>query len=174
MLIPHDEKSICVDPLFAAIFRCSEELPSGAIGTALLNLIRTLKEKNMVTKLKTQTLAARSYELITSWREYAPEASLADRTLAQFEVEKLAPGEIQQRIDTAKAVYLGLIVDRDRANTTLRKTLVMVANAIRATAAYGPDSAFYRSLGFVVDSERKRPARTRVVAPVDPPAANAA
>ena len=128
----------------------------------------------MVTKLNTQTLATRSYELITSWREYAPEASLADRTLAQFEVEKLAPGEVQQRIDTAKAVYLGLLVERDRANTTLRKTLVMVANAIRSTPLYGPDSAFYRSLGFVVDSERKRPARTQVTAPADPPAANAA
>lgn len=128
----------------------------------------------MVTKLNTQTLATRSYELITSWREYAPEASLADRTLAQFEVEKLAPGEVQQRIDTAKAVYLGLLVERDRANTTLRKTLVMVANAIRSTPLYGPDSAFYRSLGFIVDSERKRPARTQVTAPADPPTANAA
>jgi hypothetical protein len=128
----------------------------------------------MVTKLKTQTLAARSYELITSWRQYAEEVSLADRTLAQFEAEKLAPGEIQQRIDTAKAVYKGLLVERDRANTTLRKTLIMVANAIRSMSAYGPDSAFYRSLGFVVDSERKRPKRKGVVAPATTPTANAA
>ncbi len=128
----------------------------------------------MVTKLKTQTLAARSYELITSWREYAPEVSLAGRTLAQFEVEKLAPGEIQQRIDTAKAVYKGLLVERDEANTTLRKTLIMLANAIRSTPPFGPNSAFYRSLGFIVDNERQRPARKGVVVPAITPTANVA
>ena len=128
----------------------------------------------MVTKLNTQTLATRSYELITSWRQYAEEVSLAGRTLAQFEAEKLAPGEIQQRIDTAKAVYMGLLVERDEANTTLRKALIMVANAIRSTPPFGPNSAFYRSLGFIVDSERKRPTRTGVAAPATPPTANVA
>ena len=128
----------------------------------------------MVTKLNTQTLATHSYELITSWRQYAEEVSLAGRTLAQFEAEKLAPGEIQQRIDTAKAVYMGLLVERDEANTTLRKTLIMVANAIRSTPPFGPNSAFYRSLGFVVDSERQRPARKGVIAPATTPTANAA
>ncbi len=128
----------------------------------------------MVTKLNTQTLATRSYELITSWRQYAEEVSLAGRTLAQFEAEKLAPGEIQQRIDTAKAVYMGLLVERDEANTTLRKTLIMVANAIRSTPPFGPNSAFYRSLGFIVDNERKRPKRKGVIAPATTPTANAA
>ena len=128
----------------------------------------------MVTKLNTQTLATHSYELITSWRQYAEEVSLAGRTLAQFEAEKLAPGEIQQRIDTAKAVYMGLLVERDEANTTLRKTLIMVANAIRSTPPFGPKSAFYRSLGFVVDNERKRPARTKVVTTATTPIANVA
>jgi len=129
---------------------------------------------NMVTKLNTQTLATRSYELITSWRQYAEEVSLAGRTLAQFEAEKLSPGEIQQRIDTAKAVYMGLLVERDEANTTLRKTLIMVANAIRSTPPFGPNSAFYRSLGFIVDNERKRPKRKGVIAPATTPTANAA
>lgn len=128
----------------------------------------------MVTKLNTQTLATRSYELITSWRQYAEEVSLAGRTLAQFEAEKLAPGEIQQRIDTAKAVYMGLLVERDEANTTLRKALIMVANAIRSTPPFGPNSAFYRSLGFIVDSERKRPTRKPIAAPATPPTANVA
>lgn len=160
--------------MFTAIFRCSEELLSDALGTALLNEIRTFTPNTtMVTKLNTQTLATRSYELITSWREYAPEESLAGRTLAQFEAEKLAPGEIQQRIDTAKAVYMGLLVERDAANTTLRKTLVMLANAIRANPTFGPNSAFYRSLGFIVDSERKRPKRAGVVVPATTPTANA-
>ena len=39
-----------------------------------------------------------------------------------------------------------------------------IANAIRTISSYGPESAFYRSLGFIIDSERKRPKRTGGVA----------
>jgi hypothetical protein len=50
----------------------------------------------------------------------------------------------------------------------------MMANAIRSTPELGPNSAFYRALGFKVESERTPPGpKRRRAAPAPTPAAEA-
>ena len=109
----------------------------------------------MLTKLTLKTVTKRSNEFIVSWREFAPELTLAGRTLAQFETEKLVPEEVQQRILVAKAIYHGLINERDQAREALKETLVSLSDAVRGDASHGLNSNFYRALGFVPKRERK-------------------
>jgi hypothetical protein len=110
----------------------------------------------MVTRLSPETLDIRSYEFINSWRQHAPELTLAGRTLVQFEAEKLVPAEVQLRMDVAKTEYKGCVRERQTARKQLQEILLMLANAVRSTPELGPDSPFYRSLGFIPTSERKR------------------
>ncbi len=111
----------------------------------------------MVTKLTPQSAIERSNELIVSWRKFAPELTLAGRTLAQFEEEKMVPEMVRAQIVEAKATYKGLINERDLANVQLKETVVSLCNAIRGSAELGLNSNFYRSLGFITAKERKRP-----------------
>ncbi len=129
----------------------------------------------MVIKLSTKSATERSNELIVSWRKFAPELTLAGRTLAQFEAEKLIPEAVQAQIVEAKTTYKGLINERDLANQQLKETVVSLTNAIRGSAEHGLNSNFYRSLGFITANDRKRPSRKTTAAVVaTPPAANIA
>jgi hypothetical protein len=113
----------------------------------------------MVTKLTPKSATERSNELIVSWRKFAPELTLAGRTLAQFEAEKMVPAAVQAQIDEAKATTKGLISERDQANAQLKETVVTLTNAVRGSAELGLNSNFYRSLGFITANDRKRPVR---------------
>lgn len=124
----------------------------------------------MTTKLTPKFIAARSGEFLTSWRQYAPDLVLAGRTLAEFEAEREIPTQVKQRLDSLKAQYTGCILERNEAVAELKDAVLMLANAVRSDPNHGPNSAFYRSLGFKPTSERKRPGPKpkQVVAPVLP------
>ncbi len=129
---------------------------------------------NMPKKMSPKYLAQRSKDFITAWRQYAPEMKLSDRTLAEFEAEIGLPAEVQQRLDTARAQCAGLVLERNQAMIGLNKSLVMMANAIRSTTDLGPNCAFYRALGFKVESERTPPGpKRRRAAPAPTPTAEA-
>jgi hypothetical protein len=118
----------------------------------------------------------KSQQFISSWTEFAPEASLAGKTLAQFVADSQTPSEAQALIVSAKTKYKGYINDRNEAILVLRDQLVALANAVRCDPNHGFNSAFYRSLGYVTQTERKSPVRKATTAEpaVTPPAANAA
>lgn len=118
----------------------------------------------------------RSRQLISSWRRFAPEATLAGVTLAQFEVECQEPNAVQLEIVDAKTHCKGLITNRNQAEVRLAKKLVNLANAVRCDPNHGSNCAFYRSLGFVIDDERKPPTRKTapVMVAVAPPVENVA
>ena len=118
----------------------------------------------------------KSQQFISSWTEFAPEASLAGKTLAQFVADSQVPSEVQAQIVSVKTQYKGYINDRNEAILVLRDQLVALANAVRCDPNHGLNSAFYRSLGYVTQTERKSPGRKATTAEpaVTPPAANAA
>jgi hypothetical protein len=125
----------------------------------------------MTTKLTPKFIAARSGEFLTSWRQYAPDLVLAGRTLAEFEAEREIPTQVKQRLDSLKAKYTGCILERNQAVAALKNATLMLANAVRSDPNHGPDSAFYRSLGFKTTSERKRPGpKPKRAAKADSPA----
>ena len=123
----------------------------------------------MLTKLTLKSVTERSNEFLVAWREFAPELTLVGRTFAQFETEKLVPEEVQQRIIVAKAIYQGLINERDQAREVLRETLVSLSDAVRGDANHGLNSNFYRALGFISKRERKS-GLTRKLKTPNPPA----
>mgnify|MGYP000626699834 CR=1 FL=1 len=110
-----------------------------------------------------QTESARRKQLITSWGEYAPELTLGGMTLTQFVTKTEAPEEIRQRLFVAKTQVAGILLERQQADQVLRDDIQWVVNDLRGTPGYGPDCPFFRSLGFVAKSQRKRPVRIQTV-----------
>ena len=106
-----------------------------------------------------QTVSTRRDQFIESWRKFAPEMSIAGYTLAQFVAESQAPDEIRQRLSAARTEVAGTLIERQAADSLLKEKLIMLTDALRGTPGYGYDSPFYRSIGFVPKSERKRPVR---------------
>jgi hypothetical protein len=111
----------------------------------------------MATILKASTVAERSKEFISAWRQFAPDLMLAGRTLAEFEAESQLPKESEREVYAAKTHYKGAIATRNQATEQVKQSLRKLTHAVLADPAHGDNSAFYRSLGFIVQRERKRP-----------------
>jgi hypothetical protein len=92
---------------------------------------------------------------MASWLEFAPGATFAGFTLAQFEEASMEPLQVRKTMEAAKTKLAGLKLKRDKAEETLNEKLVLIANSIRGTPEYGQDCELYRSLGFIPKSERK-------------------
>ena len=127
-------------------------------------------------KNTSKKVVERSQQFISSWTEFAPEATLAGKTLSQFVADSQVPSDVQAQIVSAKTKYKGYINDRNEAILVLRDQLVALANAVRCDPNHGFNSAFYRSLGYVTQIERKRPTRKAMPAApaATPPAENVA
>lgn len=125
-------------------------------------------------------MSIRRNQFIAAWRKFAPEATFAGRTLAQFEVETLEPINVRSLMVEAKVHVAGLMRDRDRADAAMSLKLLMVSNAVQGNEAYGPDSNLYTAMGYVAASVRKsglvrKKANTPVPTPVEiPPATSVA
>lgn len=102
-----------------------------------------------------KTVSLRRDQFLASWLEFAPDATFAGFTLAQFEEESMKPLEVRKTMEAAKTKLAGLMLKRDKADEELNETLMLIANSIRGTREYGMDCELYRSLGFVPKSERK-------------------
>ncbi len=111
----------------------------------------------MATILKASTVAERSKEFISAWRQFAPDLQLAGRTLAEFETESQLPKESERDVYAAKTHYKGAIATRNQATEQVKQSLLKLTHAVLADPDLGNNCAFYRALGFTVQSERKRP-----------------
>jgi len=69
------------------------------------------------------------------------------------------PNAVRARHKAAQAQVRGITLERARADELLNEQFVRIANSVRGNPEYGVDSPFYRALGFVPKSERKRPRR---------------
>jgi hypothetical protein len=119
-------------------------------------------------------VSQRREQFLSSWREYAPEATFAKLSLEQYEAESKKPLEIRSRMITARTQLGGMKLERDKADEAHSEMLTAIANGIRADPAHGPDSPLYRSLGFIPKSERKRPRSRKPGAGESPADADAA
>lgn len=117
-----------------------------------------------MSKLSTKTVSQRREQFLSSWREYAPEATFANKSLEQYEAESKKPLEIRSRMITARTQLGGMKLERMKADEAHSEMLTAIANGIRADPAHGPDSPLYRSLGFIPKSERKRPVKRKAKA----------
>lgn len=90
-----------------------------------------------------------------AWNEQAPEESFAGMTYAQFEAASAEPLALRDEIlqlDIQREVKR---TERDQADLAARNLCDLVVNSVRGTPRHGKDSALYRALGYVRQSERK-------------------
>lgn len=125
-------------------------------------------------KQTSTTVSQRREQIIASWREFAPDATFANLTLAQFEVESQKALDVRSRMAALQTQLKGLKIERDQADEAQAELFVSVCNSIRGNPEFGLNSPLYRSLGFVPKDERKRPKRANkketAAPPVDSPA----
>lgn len=128
----------------------------------------------MAVILRASTVADRSKEFISAWRQFAPDLVLAGRTLAEFVAESQLPKDAAKEVDAAKTRYKGTIAIRNQATEQVKQSLIKLTHAVQADPGHGNNSAFYRALGLIVQSERKRPGpKPKRAAIAAPPAADA-
>lgn len=116
-----------------------------------------------------KNVSLRREKFLASWLEFAPDATFAGSTLAQFEEGSKEPLQIRKTMRAAKTKLSGLQLKRDKADEALNEKLVLIANSIRGTPEYGQDCELYRSLGFIPKSERKTGTGARKKAKLTPP-----
>jgi len=111
-----------------------------------------------MTKLSHTQQTKRKEVFLAAWQEYAPTETLGGLT-AQFQIEVQKPDAVRARLKAAQAQVRGITLERAKADELLNEQFVRIANSVRGNLEFGVDSPFYRALGFVPKSERKRPRR---------------
>jgi hypothetical protein len=106
-----------------------------------------------------QPFAQQREQIIAPWREFAPNATFANLTLPQFEVESQTALDVRSRMAALQTQLTGIKIERNQADETRAEFFVSVSNSIRGDPDFGLNSSLYRSLGFVPKMERKRPQR---------------
>ena len=76
-------------------------------------------------------------------------------TYAQFETACEVPLALRDEILALDTQRNGKKTEREQADLVARDMLDLVVNAVRGTPSHGKDSALYRALGYVRQSERK-------------------
>ncbi len=122
---------------------------------------------------KNKNVSFRREKFLAAWLEFAPDATFAGLTLAEFDEGSKESIQIRETMRAAQTKLAGLQLTRAKADDMLNEKLILIANSIRGTPEFGQDCELYRSLGFIPKSERKtgKVARKRpeVTAPADPP-----
>ena len=91
----------------------------------------------------------------SAWKEIAPQASFAGRTLEQFTLETEVALQLRAEIESLERQLEGRKVDRSVADETASDLMELVVNSVRGTPVFGPDSPLYRAMGYIRKSERR-------------------
>ena len=130
--------------------------------------------------LNTKSMVERIRLFKAAWNEQAPTESFAGMTYAQFEAACADALALREEILQLDIQREGKRTEREQADLTARNLCDLVVNSVRGTPGHGKDSALYRALGYVRQSERKSGLTRRsggtgvVVTAVDPSANSAA
>jgi hypothetical protein len=104
------------------------------------------------------SLAEKLAKITTGWEQAATEAKFANMPLVEFQSITGRSLNLRNAHAAANANYSVLVSNRMAQEKVLREKVQQIISAIRADAAYGPDSNLYRAIGFVPRSERRAPA----------------
>jgi len=90
-----------------------------------------------------------------AWRLLAPDATLANMTLAKF--EELTQSSVIERnkVEQALRLHSAAIARREAADKNTRNLIKRVVHAVQAHPSYGPNSDLFRTMGYVTEDERK-------------------
>jgi len=95
-------------------------------------------------------------ELIkAAWKKFAPTATFAGMTLAQYTTKIQPSYDIRGEIGDHETAIAQLIPDRDLVDVTTNQANQMVIKAIVGDVNYGDDSDIYGACGYVRKSEQQ-------------------
>ncbi len=103
----------------------------------------------------TENIIKRIQRFQIAWTEVAPEATFAGMTLADFKSEVAPSFDERASVDSLDALRSAAIARRNVADTTSRKTMLAVVDAVRADSTHGANGALYRALGYTPKNERR-------------------
>jgi len=111
-----------------------------------------------------RNLIARASRFVDAWTQFAPESSFAGLTLDGF-TAAVAPSRTQREsLAKDRTNIAGMVAAKASADKATRLVIKRVVSSIKADRDRGPDSALYRALGYVTDSEVRPKKRTAVAA----------
>ena len=92
---------------------------------------------------------------LAAWREYAPEATFGGVKLGDLQAAVDLSDENRSKITNKENELKGLFVKRDNDDLDGLKVRELLVNGVVGDPNFGPDSAFYESLGYIRKSDRK-------------------
>ncbi len=107
------------------------------------------------------------------WKEQAPSAVFAGKTLADLEAAIAAHTEANLEVDKTGKALSSALKTRGDQNAALNELLQVIVRGVAGHADYGDNSPAYRAMGFIPRSERAS-GLTRKGAKANTPDANAA
>jgi len=90
-----------------------------------------------------------------AWKELAPQASFAGKTLEEFDLALGPPLQVREEIEALEKQLEGRKADRMTLDEAASEELDLVVNSVKGTRDFGPDSPLYRAMGYVRKSERR-------------------
>jgi hypothetical protein len=89
------------------------------------------------------------------WKEQAPDAVFAGKSLADLEAARAAAKMSNEDVSKLTKARSAALKVRDEKTAALKKMLNVVVRGVEGHADHGEDSPLYRAMGFVPKSERK-------------------
>jgi hypothetical protein len=88
------------------------------------------------------------------WKEQAPDAEFAGKSLADFEAALAALKQANEDVKIRSEARSAALRVRDQKLESLTPLTRCIVKGVQAHPEYGEDSALYRAMGFVPISER--------------------
>jgi len=89
-----------------------------------------------------------------AWKEQAPEAEFAGKSLADLEAAITALEQISEDLRIRDQARSAALRTRDAKKKELAGIIRVIARGVEGHPAHGDDSPLYRAMGFVPFSER--------------------
>ncbi len=109
---------------------------------------------NTSTYNKRRRPARKAEDFRLAWKELAPDATFAGKTLAEFEAALVPLQDALVELRTMTVKRSAALKVRNQEESSLKDLLILITHSVRSDPAHGEDSPLYRAMGFVPKSER--------------------
>lgn len=116
---------------------------------------------NNTTSTQRRRPGRKALDIRLVWKEQAPEAVFAGKTLAELEASLADVQQSNEELKIKDQARSAAVKTRDEKLATLTTLLRAVVRGVQGHPVYGEDSPLYRAMGFVPFSERSSGLRRR-------------
>ena len=107
------------------------------------------------TSKKRRRPGRKAADIRLAWKEQAPEATFAGKTLAEFETAIAAVEMSNEDLKIKEQARSAAVKMRDDKLKSLAALLRTVVRGVQSHPEHGEDSPLYRAMGYVTFSERR-------------------